>query len=69
MFKVIFIDEVESFLEYEIDFIREFLYKIKFIFNVCFCNFLNIFNRLNIFKKLYNGIEFDDKIILSKNYR
>ncbi|MBH9894874.1 hypothetical protein, partial [Clostridioides difficile] len=21
------------------------------------------------FKKLYNGIEFDDKIILSKNYR
>lgn len=69
MFKAIFIDEAESFLEYEIDFIREFLYKTKFIFNVCSCNSLNISNRLNIFKKLYNGIEFDDKIILSKNYR
>lgn len=50
-------------------FYKEFLYKTKFIFNVCSCNSLNISNRLNIFKKLYNGIEFDDKIILSKNYR
>ena len=34
MFKGIFIDEVESFSNAEIDFIREFLYKSKYIFNV-----------------------------------
>ena len=34
MFKGIFIDEAESFSKDEIEFIREFLYKTKYIFNV-----------------------------------
>ncbi len=43
MFKGIFIDEAESFSKDEIDFIREFLYKTKYIFNIFSCNSLNIF--------------------------
>ena len=38
MFKGIFIDEAESFSKDEIEFIREFLYKTKYIFNVFSCN-------------------------------
>ena len=41
MFKGIFIDEAESFSKDEIEFIREFLYKTKYIFNVFSCNSLN----------------------------
>ena len=50
MFKGIFIDEAESFSENEIEFIREFLYKTKYIFNIFSCDSLNISNNVNIFK-------------------
>ncbi|RDY24729.1 DNA helicase [Romboutsia maritimum] len=69
MFKGIFIDEAESFFDYEIDFIREFLYKSKFIFNISICENLNISNNLNIFKPLFSNIEFDYTTTINKNYR
>lgn len=69
MFKGIFIDEAESFLDYEIEFIREFLYKTKFVFNIYSCHALDISNNLNIFKPLFKEIEFDEIITLDKNYR
>lgn len=69
MFKGIFIDEAESFSKDEIEFIREFLYKTKYIFNVFSCNSLNISNNVNIFKDNLEGIEFDENIYLNKNYR
>ena len=69
MFKGIFIDEVESFSTNELDFIREFLYKSKYIFNVFYCEGLNISNHLNIFKQPFENIEFNEQIILNKNYR
>lgn len=69
MFKGIFIDEAESFSKDEIEFIREFLYKTKYIFNVFSCNSLNISNNVNIFKDNLEGIEFDEHIDLNKNYR
>lgn len=69
MFKGIFIDEAESFSKDEIEFIREFLYKTKYIFNVFSCNSLNISNNVNIFKDNLEGIEFDEHINLNKNYR
>lgn len=69
MFKGIFIDEVESFSKDEIEFIREFLYKTKYIFNIFSCNSLNISNNVNIFKDNLEGIEFDEYINLNKNYR
>lgn len=69
MFKGIFIDEYESFSKDEVDFIREFLYKSKFVFNIFNCNTLNIYNNLNIFKENLKHIEFDDVVNLEVNYR
>ena len=69
IFKGIFIDEAESFSINEIDFIREFLYKSKYIFNVFYCESLNISNHLNIFKSSFINIDFDKEIVLNKNYR
>lgn len=69
MFKGIFIDECESFSKDEVEFIREFLYKSKFIFNVFNCNTLNIYNNLNIFKDTLSDIDFDDVVNLESNYR
>ena len=69
MFKGIFIDEVENFSKSELDFIREFLYKSKYIFNVFYCEGSNIYSNLNIFKSNLSGIEFDYEVKLNKNYR
>lgn len=69
MFKGIFIDEVENFTKDEIQFIREFLYKTKFIFNVFSCESINISNDLNIFKNNLEDIEFKETIYLEKNYK
>ena len=69
MFKGIFIDEAESFSANEVDFIREFLYKSKYIFNVFYCESLNISNHLNIFKQAFENIEFNEYVVLDKNYR
>lgn len=69
MFKGIFIDEAENFSSDSLEFIREFLYKSKYIFNVFSCNCINISNNLNIFKNNLDDIEFKEKIILDTNYR
>lgn len=69
MFKGIFIDEAESFSENEIEFIREFLYKTKYIFNIFSCDSLNISNNVNIFKDKLKEIKFDESVYLNKNYR
>lgn len=69
MFKGIFIDEGECFSNSNLNFIREFLYKTKYVFNIFTCNCLNISNNLNIFKDNLCDIEFKDKVILSNNYR
>lgn len=69
MFKGIFIDEGECFSSYNLNFIREFLYKTKYIFNIFTCNCSNISNNLNIFKYNLYDIEFKEKIILNTNYR
>lgn len=68
MFKGIFIDEAESFKEEEIEFISEFLYKTKNIFDIYYCNALNITNDLNIFKSR-DDIKVDQTIDLDINYR
>ena len=68
MFKGIFIDEAESFKEEEIEFISEFLYKTKNIFDIYYCNALNITNDLNIFKNR-DDIKVNQKIDLDINYR
>ncbi|GAA0862650.1 DEAD/DEAH box helicase [Paraclostridium tenue] len=69
MFKGIFIDEIESFESSQLDFIREFLYKSKFIFNGFECKGLNITSNLSIFKDSWSNIKFDNIITLDKNYR
>lgn len=69
IFKGIFIDESESFDRRDIEFIQEFLYETKYIFNMCYCESLNIYNSVNIFKRVVDDINFDDKILLTKNYR
>ena len=69
MFKGIFIDEIESFESGQLDFIREFLYKSKFIFNGFECKGLNISSNLSIFKDSWSNIKFDNIITLTKNYR
>lgn len=69
MFKGIFIDEVESFKSEEVEFIKGFLYKTKYIFNVFSCESLNISSDLNIFKDNLENIEFDDIVYLDKNYK
>ena len=69
MFKGIFIDEVENFSKSELDFIREFLYKSKYIFNVFYCEGSNIYSNLNIFKSNLSNIKFDYEVKLNKNYR
>lgn len=69
MFKGIFIDEGECFSSYNLNFIRGFLYKTKYIFNIFTCNCSNISNNLNIFKYNLYDIEFKEKIILNTNYR
>ena len=69
MFKGIFLDEVESFTTEEIDFIREFLYKSKFIFNIFSCKSKNISNFVNIYKNPWDNIEFNNTIYLQNNYR
>lgn len=68
MFKGIFIDEAEGFKNDEINFISEFLYKTKNIFDIYYCNSLNITNDLNIFKNKQD-MEFDQIIHLDTNYR
>lgn len=68
MFKGIFIDEAELFKEDEISFISEFLYKTKNIFDIYYCNALNITNDLNIFKNKQN-MKIDKTIDLDINYR
>ena len=69
MFKGIFIDEAESFTNEDIKFVMEFLYKTKNIFNLFYCEGLNISKSLNIFKDNLDGIEFIEHINLNKNYR
>lgn len=69
MFKGIFIDEAECFADDDIEFIQEFLYKTKYIFNIYSCGSLNISNNLNIFKTPYENIEFNEKLFLTCNYR
>ena len=69
MFKGIFIDEAESFTNEDIKFVMEFLYKTKNIFNLFYCEGLNISKSLNIFKDNLDGIEFIEHINLDKNYR
>ena len=69
MFKGIFIDESECFEPRYVEFIEEFLYETKYIFNMYYCESSNIYNSVNIFKKPLNYIEFDEKIILDENYR
>ena len=69
MFKGIFIDEAESFSKDEIKFIKEFLYKKKYIFNIFSCESLNISNNVNIFKDNLEEIKFNEHINLTKNYR
>lgn len=69
MFKGIFIDEIESFESSQLDFIREFLYKSKFIFNGFECKGLNISSNLSIFKDSWSNIKLDNIITLTKNYR
>lgn len=69
MFKGIFIDESESFDKKDVEFIQEFLYERKYIFNIYYCESLNIYNSVNIFKRLPDYIDFDEKILLTKNYR
>ncbi len=69
MFKGIFIDESESFSKRDIEFIQEFLYESKYVFNLSYCESLNIYNSVNIFKNSIDDIQFDNKIVLDKNYR
>ena len=69
MFKGIFIDEAECFEQKHVEFIQEFLYEKKYIFNISYCESLNIYNNVNIFKDQLNYIRFDDKILLNENYR
>lgn len=69
MFKGIFIDESESFDKKDIEFIQEFLYEKKYIFNMYYCESLNIYNNVNIFKRSVDYIDFDEKVLLTKNYR
>ncbi|MCR1953717.1 UvrD-helicase domain-containing protein [Clostridioides mangenotii] len=69
MFKGIFIDEAECFADDDIEFIQEFLYKTKYIFNIYSCGSLNISNNLNIFKTPYENIEFNEMLFLTCNYR
>ena len=69
IFKGIFIDESESFDKKDIEFIQEFLYETKYIFNMCYCESLNIYNSVNIFKNSLYDIDFDEKILFTKNYR
>ncbi|MGL5755991.1 MAG: DEAD/DEAH box helicase [Paraclostridium sp.] len=69
MFKGIFVDEIESFEADQLSFIREFLYKSKFIFNGFECRSLNISSNLSIFKNSWDNIEFLNIIKLDKNYR
>ena len=68
MFKGIFIDEAENFKNEEIDFISEFLYKTKNIFDLYYCEALNITNDLNIFKNKQD-IKLDKMVSLDINYR
>lgn len=69
MFKGIFIDESESFNKRDLEFIQDFLYEKKYIFNICYCESLNIYNSVNAFKTPLYYINFDEKIVLTKNYR
>ncbi|WP_455538267.1 DEAD/DEAH box helicase [Terrisporobacter sp.] len=69
MFKGMFIDEGECFEEKHVKFLQEFLYERKYIFNMCYCESLNIYNNVNIFKDQLDYIQFDEKILLNENYR
>ena len=69
MFKGIFIDEIECFEYEQVEFIRSFLYKSKYIFNAFECKGLNIFSNLSIFKNPWNNIQFDEVKNLNNNYR
>lgn len=69
MFKGIFIDEVENFKEDEIDFIKEFLYKTKNIFNAFCCEGLNISSDLNIFSENIKVEDFEETVYLKYNYK
>lgn len=69
IFKGIFIDESESFEQKDIEFIQEFLYEKKYIFNIFYCESLNIYNNVNIFKELFSYIDFNEKVILDNNLR
>ncbi|WP_297133526.1 DEAD/DEAH box helicase family protein [Terrisporobacter sp.] len=69
IFKGIFIDESESFEQKDIEFIQDFLYEKKYIFNIFYCECLNIYNNVNIFKEPFSYISFDEKIMLDNNLR
>ena len=69
IFKGIFIDESESFDQRDIEFIQEFLYEKKYIFNVFYCECLNIYNNFNIFKNKFENVLFDEVLNLETNYR
>lgn len=66
LFKGIFIDNIENFSEEEIDFIKGFLYKNKYILNLFYSKCGNISNNFNVFDKRYQN---ESKVYLDKNYR
>ena len=66
MFKGIFIDESESFDKRDVEFIQEFLYETKYIFNMYYCESLNIYNSVNIFKTSLEYIDLMKKYYLQK---
>lgn len=68
MFKGVFIDEAEVFKKEDVEFISAFLYKTKNIFDIYYCNSLNITNDLNIFK-YKEDIKIDQRVCLDINYR
>ena len=69
MYKGIFVDEAENFTGEEITLINEFLYSTKKIFNASVCKAYNINNNLNIYKCSVKAIEYEDEIVLNRNYR
>nr|WP_101772983.1 UvrD-helicase domain-containing protein [Peptostreptococcus faecalis] len=69
MFKGIFIDEGENFSQNEIKLIHEFLYNTKNIFNISICKPYNINNDLKAINEEDNILDYEDELILEKNYR
>lgn len=66
VFKGIFIDNIENFEEFEVEFIEQFLYQSKFILNKFYSRCNNILNDFDIFKE--ESIS-ENKVFLNNNYR